>query len=268
MRDSRLFLSLFGIFARHGHLRDLEPAEFEADPYRALVHAAAGAGWNLVGDDDGDCDDGDGQPTAPWTMGEASPRWSESTRGTNVAWFQLQHGLCPTPTPTPLPIPQLLTAALAPARRLGALTLTGVQTLVPVHLAGDAGDCVYAVGRAFAMPSCGPRASVRVTIDSGDADDVVRGACVVGTYLRFLLGPLVASLRALGRGFDAQGPTPVLAYFPAGGHRITFEADVAEWSDAAVTLLVAAAAEACREAGVRRSVLIDVVAIPRRGVRP
>ncbi|QAY63914.1 hypothetical protein ET495_12480 [Xylanimonas allomyrinae] len=252
MRDARIVLSLFGTFERYAHLRGVDLAEVEADPYSALVHAAASWGWNSVYDSAG-------RSPAPWAMSAASEEWTESARETNVAWFQTYVDASRL-WRTPLPLPQLLASALTPARRTGALALTGVQVLAPVHLTGDAGDAVYAVGRAFQAPSPGPAATVRVTIDSGDAQDAVRARSRLVAYLPFLLGRLATRVSLLEGTFPAQEPTPVLPGFGvARSHQTSFEIDIVEWSDQAAVLLATASAEACREANVRCSVLIDIV---------
>ena len=251
MNDSTIVCSLFGTFARHPHLAGGELAE---DPYSMLVNRAESFGWDSVHSSAG------ARPTL-WAMHEAAESWVEASEPTNVAWFQVGLDAQRAGKRPPLPLAPLLACALQSARRVGQLGLTGLQVLAPIHLAGDATDVLHAATRWFTEPAGGPERTVRVTLDAGPEWDVVtRKDEIAETLSSTALRDLIRKVSPTS-SHVAQTPSPAAVWLGTREHRrASFELTVTEWGDDAAATLVVAAVEACRRAGVRTSVLVDVAA--------
>lgn len=249
MRDSTIFLSLYGRFRKH---TDFVEHTFDEDAYSLFVSRAATFGWQSVHTAE--------SALGPWAMNDAYSDWRDCADVANVAWFQVMVNTPPGPR-APLPLVPLLRCATDTVGRIGTIDLTGVQTYVPIHLAGTSLFFVDSMRNWFTDVPHDRRTFATLLLDSGDASDTKKAADRIEESLRsYLLGPtatLVARrMKNLG---TMQRPSPTEPNWMGNKHSLlSFDLIMCEWTSDAIGYVLAAGIEACRSAGVNVSTLIDL----------
>jgi hypothetical protein len=241
--------ALHGTLAVHPWI---DPAEDGEDAYGLFVARSEALGW------------WDRPGTGLWGMNDAAGVWrppdgehdeaaaNAAVGGDRIAWFQV--GLPDAAEGRALPLQAVVACAADVVERVGRVELAAVQVLVSLY-ATTAAPRTPSGTTWFGVADPAARTALRVTVDAGD--DPVPLADVLGFLRERHTEPFRFTGGAPGAGV---APRPVVAgehWIRPGRHPVTLDVEAPEWSAAAAGWLCAAAAEACRHAGLRGDVLLS-----------
>jgi hypothetical protein len=161
----------------------------------------------------------------------------------------------------PIPVEPLLVCTGDALNRIGTLSLTAVQLLLPVQASGSAESQLMSTVKWFGTSDPAARATVRITLDIGEGEGLrpLARELLALVHARHT-GPFVIESLSSDDTVAVDPQPPVVDDRWRGQVRspVTFEATVPEWSLDAVGWLVALFADVCRHVGVETSVLVGV----------
>lgn len=254
MLSPTIFLGLYGSIDMHPWIEPRTLAD--VDLYGLVVERATAMGWTWT--------TLDGPTTVLWGMNDGDQDWTCRNPTARIAWLQVTAPLPETSVyvKRTLPIQPLLSCVHDCVSRVGRLSMTAAQLLLPVQASGSAEAELMTTVNWFRTCEPASRTRVRVTLDTGEGDGL---RPVAGDLLRVVQQRNTGSFTVGPFSFDesvALDPHPSVAAHDAwrGKDRapVTFEATVPEWSVDAVGWLVTLLADACRTVWVDTSVLITV----------
>ena len=244
-----IFVGVYGSIQPHPWI---EPGALEEDAYSLFVSRAVSMGWSSTGPD--------GLGDSLWGMNDAGQDWSQSDSPSRVAWYQV--GLAdPSPVNKPLPVQPILACVKDSLNRIGKLDLTAVQLLLPLHVGGSARAYLLSGLNWFGTSDLGAPVTLRVTLDTGEGDEVRRKAPeILRTLQRLNTGSFTVSSFSPEESFAVDIDLPVVddLWLGESRHPVTFEGTAPEFSLDSLGWMIALFAEACRKAGVETTVLTTV----------
>ncbi|MEU1802117.1 hypothetical protein [Streptomyces sp. NPDC019937] len=193
-----------------------------------------------------------------WEHNDAGGDWTQDGRVRELAWLQAR--LPGRARGRRLPLLPVVTVLADALRRVGAVRLTGLHALVPLHGTADVRAELATVADWFALADPDGAARLAVTVSArpsaglcGRADEVCEGARA-RVYERMNIetadapGTETGLARPLAGEVQAEGMRQELA-FRCGAH---------EWSPDAAAWTAEVFADALRDAGTAEPVLITV----------
>jgi hypothetical protein len=243
--DDTVFVGVYGAMQLHPWL---ESGALTEDAYSLFVSRAASMGWASTS--------AEGFATAVWGMNDAGQDWSSP----RIAWYQVALPRSSSGG-QPLPLQPLLACVEDSLSRIGELTLTGLQLLLPLQRSGGAWSQLASGLNWFGLCNPGARTPIRVVLDTGESDEIRPHASGVLARLREChTGAFSFDSLSLGGSPPAQLVPPVVddLWMGEGHHCVTLEATVPEWSFGALGWVFSLIAEACRDNGLRTTVLASM----------
>jgi len=252
-----IFLGLYGSIDMHPWIDPRTLAD--VDLYGLVVERATAMGWTWT--------TLDGPTTVLWGMNDGDQDWTGRSPTARIAWLQVTAPLAETSVyvKRTLPVQPLLSCVHDSVSRVGRLSMTAAQLLLPIQASGSAEAELMTTVNWFRTCDPGGRTRIHVTLDTGEGDGL---RPVADDLLRVVQERNTGSFTFRAFSFEesvALDPNPPVATHDAwrGKDRapVTFEATVPEWSVDAVGWLVTLFADACRHVWVDTSVLITVARV-------
>jgi len=259
-----LFAALYGELVPHAW----RAAEPEQDAYSLFLQRSLALGWL---DDRSIVVEGDSTGEHPllapglWAMNDAGWTHPLAAPGAHlVSWFQVEASA--VAVDRPLPVQPFLRCAVDTTTRVGTLTLSAVQVLLPVQ-----GLDPSARPRSVSVPSlhttgwfaeCDPRSrtAVEINVNSGRDPSVTAVARELADHLGRLEQDVFACHSCAVAGLEAVLPPPFDDAFWNGPplHGVVLRGELLEWSCEAIGWLAETVADIAAGLGVRSPLLFTV----------
>jgi hypothetical protein len=257
-----MIVGLHGVFDRYPWIdRASSEYDLDEDAFSLVVKRAAaygwsstyvGGGWELEGQ--------------RWGHNDAGGDWTQDGRVRQVAW--LQAAAAERLRGQRLPVLPAVTVLGDAVRRVGVLSLTGLHTLAPLHLATDSRADLVGAADWFALADPDGVAELTVTVSAREtAALAVRASEIRQLALERTSGRMTVQAAPPGRAGLAL---PLAGEVQTSGMRqaMTFRCGAREWSLDVAAWATEVFVDALRATGTTEPVLVTVSAPPRPDLPP
>lgn len=247
--DSTAMVGLYGTMRRH---QWIDEDSMTHDAYSLFVARSSAMGWSSAGPG--------GLIADLWGMNDAGQEWHKDHN--RLCWFQVGLNLREVSPLPPIPVVPMVAGAWDSVSRVGAVDVTAVQMLVPLQLAGPAAGYLVSSSSWFSAANPADTITATVDIDTGsDASATDMIAEILAGMRSFRTQPFAVTALDQNDSMSIVAIEPPLVgdlWMGDSRNKVSFAAELPEWTAESIGWLIMLAVEGARRAGVATTALISV----------